>query len=333
MNSSLHDKSQRLIVALVLGVSFALQPLPVVLAEPDSSKSDVELSEQEKSLVDHWKKHQSSLTTLHIKYNSFHQGGDVLREVTPEEVLEIFDPDDLVEDPELLRDVQKRLLTMPIKVDPPWSVAEFYSDHNKARDERPYSIGVFDGEVQIYRDASNRHIKIGESRKHLSMHINAKRDFCTIPYQRGAFGIVKYVESEGSSDKFVLRTEGSIQGDVSWFEVGKTTRMIERSMLVMEYGEEKYVTLIVQGGWTEYQPGFYWPRAYGEFRFQGKSLKLNTASIRISTSVEFNEPVDPLKFVVAAQPGDTVFDYRKDDYDGDCYRVPNGADDVKKTSR
>ena len=191
---------------------------------------------------------------------------------------------------------------------------------------------MFDGEVQIYRDGWNRHIKIGKSQKHLLLHFKTKNDFCEIP-REGLLGIVKYAESHGSSDKFALRTEGAIQGDVSWFDVGKTNQMVERSMLVVDDEGRQNATLIIQGGWTEYPPGFYWPRAYVEFRFQGRPLALRSAGIKITTSVEFNEPIDPQKFVVAAEPGDTVFDYRKDDDNGDCYRVPDGADDVKKTSK
>lgn len=332
MNQSQHGNSLQLIFVIALGVCFALRPLPVVLAEPNSLKADVELSEQEKSLIDHWKKHRESLTTLHVKYNSFLRGGDDFRKVTPEEVLKIFDPEDLVEDPLLLRDVLKQLLAQPIKMDPPWGEAEFYSEKKMIRDERPKSIQVFDGEVQIYRDGRNRHIKIGESRNELPLYFKSRNDFYEIPHE-GLFGLVKYVEGKGSREKFVLRTEGSFQGDVSWFEVGKSTRMIERSMLVLGNGDGQNARLIVQGGWTEYQPGFYWPRAYGEFRFQGKSLILNSAEIIVTTSVEFNEPIDPQKFVVAAQPGDTVFDYRKNDDHGDCYTVSDGADDVKKTSK
>lgn len=329
MSRSRRDGFSYLIFLVATGVCFTQGVPPTAWAEPDSLKSEIDVSDREKSLSQHWAAYGKSINTLHIKYKAYGSSRG-LRPLQPEDVLKLFDPDGLIETPDAFDGLLKRLVTDPDKAGHPWPV-EFYSDKKKTREETIGSIHVFDGVDEVFRDLSNRQTHIGTNPDGFSRQRNVRGRFYCIRHNPN-FGLVKYVQGDGVKERFVYRSEDTLQGDVSWFEVDRKTQMIERLVLVASRGDEESARVIVQGGWTEYEPGYYWPQAYGEFQFMGKPPVLQSVDIKVTTSIEFNEPIDAQKFIVPGRPGDVVFDFRKKG-SGVCFDLKEEADDVKKTFR
>lgn len=329
MNRSGYISFLRLIFIFNVEVCLAQLGLPTAWAEPDSLRSDIDVSDREKSLGKYWAAYGKSINTLHIKYKAYGSSRG-LRPLQPEDVLKLFDPDCLVETPDAFDCLRKQLVTDPDKAGRPWAV-EFYSDKENTREETIGSIQVFDGVDEIYRDLSNRQTHIGTNPGGFSRHRNVRGSFYCIRHNPN-FGLVKYVQGDRVRERFVYRSEDTLQGDVSWFEVDHKTQMIERLVLVASRGDEESAHVMIQGGWTEYEPGYYWPQAYGEFEFMGNPPILQSVDIKVTTSIEFNEPIDAQKFIVPGRPGDVVFDFRKKG-SSVCFDLKEEADDVKKTFR
>ena len=264
-------------------------------------------SERVPELQAFWEKQEKGVQTVRLKVQKFLQGGE-FHPMSPDDVAKLVDCDDLVQEPEKMRDLEDKLLVTPLKVDPPWSVVEFHIEGKKIREESKHFIQVFDGEDSLCHHVGNRTIQIGGSKRGISMAVPSPADLVFRPASK--LMEISHL-SRWTESKLVFTRDEKSQMSIL-LEVDRVTRMPERFQWVIHRPDSDFGKMEVQGGWTVGDDGIYFPRVHTHFDFAGRPLKLRSATITVATEAAINEPIDPAKFKIAVKQGIQIIDNRSD---------------------
>lgn len=278
-------------------------------------------SEQIPELQAFWEKQEKGVQTVRLKVQKFLR--TELHPLSPDDVAQLVDCNDLAQEPEKMRDLENKLLLTPLKVDPPWGIAEFHIEGRKSREESKHSIEVYDGEDPLYHDFGNRTIHIGQTKSgRRSVPSLADLVFRPAPKLLENAHLSRLTES-----KLVFtweqKDENSRRTDL--LEVDRVTRMPERFQWTIHRPDSDFAKMEVQGGWTVGDDGVYFPRVHTRFDFEGRPLKLRSATITVATEAAINEPIDPAKFKIAVKQGERIMDNRSNQ-DLDFYAPLDNAD-------
>lgn len=253
-------------------------------------------------------KNLAAIRTVHLKFR-IASTGQFKPGMTPIRCSRLLDQYDLVKRPDELRDVIKSLVD-EVRVDPPWSEFEMFSDRVRVRNSRAARNGesdihLTDDKISVRWDSANSQVDI-ETIQNNHMSQIGIRDFWQ-PMTRLSLKDVSNRLIERSDETISISTKDNDQGYSTLVVIdansGFQTKNVFRHREAGVIREQRFL------GWEKGASGISFPRVVMRFDYNGG--KLSFVQFLLVSEWRFNIPLSDAVFQLAAPAGSVIIDRRK----------------------